>query len=43
MYNYLVSKGIDSSRIIQEDKSTDTSENMKYSVEYIDNKDVALN
>lgn len=39
MYNYLVSKGIDSSRIIQEDKSTDTSENMKYSVEYIDNKD----
>ena len=26
MYNYLVSKGIDGSRIIQEDKSTDTSE-----------------
>ena len=39
MYNYLVSKGIDSSRIIQEDKSTDTSENMKYSVKYMDNKD----
>lgn len=39
MYNYLVSKGIDSSRIIQEDKSTDTSENMKYSVQYIENKD----
>ena len=35
MYNYLVSKGIDSSRIIQEDKSTDTNENMKYSVQYI--------
>lgn len=39
MYNYLVSKGIDGSRIIQEDKSTDTSENMKYSVQYIENKD----
>ena len=39
MYNYLVSKGIDSSRIIQEDKSTDTSENMKYSVQYIENTD----
>lgn len=39
MYNYLVSKGIGSSRIIQEDKSTNTSENMKYSVQYIENKD----
>lgn len=39
MYNYLVSKGIDGSRIIQEDKSTDTSENMKYSVQYIENTD----
>lgn len=36
MYNYLVAKGIDGSRIIQEDKSTDTSENMNYSVQYID-------
>ena len=27
MYNYLVSRGIDGSRIIQEDNSTDTSEN----------------
>ncbi|MDO5338879.1 MAG: YdcF family protein [Eubacteriales bacterium] len=42
MYNYLVSKGIDGSRIIQEDKSTDTSENMKYSVKYIDNKDAMV-
>ena len=39
MYNYLVYKGIDGSRIIQEDKSTDTSENMKYSVQYIENTD----
>ena len=39
MYNYMVSKGIDGSRIIQEDKSTDTSENMKYSVQYIENTD----
>ncbi len=39
MYNYRESKGIDSSLIIQEDKSTDTSENMKYSVKYMDNKD----
>ena len=39
MYNYLVSKGIDGSRIIQEDNSTDTSENMKYSVQYIENTD----
>ncbi len=42
MYNYLVSKGIDGSRIIQEDKSTDTSENMKCSVKYIDNKDALV-
>ncbi len=39
MYNYMVSKGIEGSRIIQEDKSTDTSENMKYSVQYIQNTD----
>ena len=42
MYNYLVNKGIDGSRIIQEDKSTDTSENMKYSVRYIDNTDALV-
>ena len=36
---FAMSKGIDGSRIIQEDKSTDTSENMKYSVQYIENKD----
>lgn len=42
MYKYLVDKGINPERIIQEDKSTDTSENMKYSVQYIDNKDVLV-
>ena len=35
MYNYLTEKGIASDRIIMEDKSTDTNENMKYSVQYI--------
>lgn len=35
MKNYLVDKGIEESRIIMEDKSTDTSENMKYSAEFI--------
>ena len=39
MYEYLCERGIDSDRIIMEDKSTDTSENMKYSVQYIENKD----
>jgi uncharacterized SAM-binding protein YcdF (DUF218 family) len=36
MKNYLVDKGIDADRIIMEDKSTDTSENLRYSAEYID-------
>lgn len=35
MKNYLVDKGIEESRIIMEDKSTDTSENMKYSAGFI--------
>lgn len=35
MYEYLCERGIDSDRIIMEDKSTDTNENMKYSVQYI--------
>ena len=39
MYEYLCERGIDSDRIIMEDKSTDTSENMKYSVQYIENTD----
>lgn len=36
MKEYLVAKGVESERIMMEDRSTDTSENMKYSVGYID-------
>ena len=36
MYEYLCSRGISSERIVMEDKSTDTNENMLYSVRYID-------
>ena len=41
---YLVKKGIDENRIIMEDKSTDTSENIRYSFAIIgeDNKDVPV-
>lgn len=39
MKNYLVSKGVEEDRILMEDRSTDTSENMKYSAELIDNRD----
>ncbi len=36
MYEYLVEKGIESQRIILEDKSTDTSENILFSAEFLD-------
>ncbi|MGN0593995.1 MAG: YdcF family protein [Hominimerdicola sp.] len=36
MKNYLVEKGISADRIIMEDKSTSTSENLKYSFEILD-------
>jgi hypothetical protein len=36
MYEYLCSRGISSERIVMEDKSTDTNENMLYSVRHID-------
>ncbi len=36
MKNYLVDKGIDEDRIIMEDKSTSTMENLEYSKEYIE-------
>lgn len=42
MKEYLVAKGIESSRIIMEDKSTDTSENMKFSMAYISDKDASV-
>lgn len=35
MYEYLVSKGIDKSRIIKEDKSTSTTENIIFSKKLI--------
>ena len=35
MYTYLVKKGIDPSRIYQEDKSTNTRENLTFSYEII--------
>ncbi len=44
MYNELVRQGVSSSRIIQEDKSTTTQENLVYSMKLIDlrNKKIAL-
>lgn len=46
MYNYLTEKGISSERIILEDKSTTTSENLKFSKEIIEqrgySKDIAI-
>lgn len=38
MYDYLVEKGIDPERIIKEDKSTDTSENILFSKEIINSE-----
>ena len=37
MKNYLIDKGISSDRIIKEDKSTSTSENLRFSKEVIKN------
>ena len=42
MKDYLVDKGIEQSRIVMEDKSTDTSENMKYSAAYIGDMDSSI-
>ena len=39
MYEYLCEKGISPERIVMEDKSTDTNENMLYSRRYIDDYD----
>ncbi|MDD6810361.1 MAG: YdcF family protein [Lachnospiraceae bacterium] len=36
MYEYLVKKGIEPRRIIKEDKSTDTSENILFSAQFLD-------
>ncbi|MDE6387981.1 MAG: YdcF family protein [Lachnospiraceae bacterium] len=42
MYRYLTDKGIAPERIIMEDKSTDTSENIAYSMALIGRKDVSV-
>lgn len=46
MYRYLVKKGIDSSRIIKEDNSTSTRENLRFSKKIIEergmNKNIAI-
>lgn len=42
MKEYLVDKGISDSRIIMEDKSTDTSENMRYSAVFIEDKEADI-
>lgn len=38
MADYLISRGVDSSNIIKEDRSTSTSENYKYSKEILDSR-----
>lgn len=38
MYNYAISKGIDKQRIILEDKSTNTFENLTFSYQFINDK-----
>ena len=40
MYQYLVEKGISPDRILKEDRSTDTSENIAYSARLIGGTDV---
>ncbi len=42
MYRYLVEKGISPERILLEDKSTDTSENIAYSVQMIGGTDASV-
>lgn len=42
MYTYLTEKGISPERIIKEDQSTDTSENIAYSAELIGRKDISV-
>lgn len=42
MASYLIGKGIPRSQIILEDKSTDTNENILFSMQYIKNKDAKI-
>lgn len=43
MYRYLIKKGIHSSRIIKEDKSTSTRENLRFSKKIIEEKGLSKN
>lgn len=42
MYRYLVNKGVSPERIITEDRSTSTSENIRYSFELTDDRDITI-
>ncbi|MDE6883647.1 MAG: YdcF family protein [Lachnospiraceae bacterium] len=42
MYEYLTKKGIPAERILKEDRSTDTSENIAYSAELIGRMDISV-
>lgn len=42
MYQYLIGKGISPERLMMEDRSTDTSENIAYSMTLIGRKDVSV-
>lgn len=42
MYKYLTEKGIAAERILMEDKSTDTSENIAYSIALMEKKDASV-
>ena len=42
MYNYLTEKGIDGKRLILEDKSTNTKENLHFSLKQIGTTDVSV-
>ena len=43
MYRYLIKKGIHSSRIIKEDKSTSTRENLRFSKKIIEERGLSKN
>ena len=43
MYNWLVANGIDGDRIYTEDQSTSTIENIKYSMEILENENLGTN
>ena len=40
MYEYLVSQGIDETRLIKENRSTNTNENLKYSLALLEESQI---